>query len=136
MLRLGDNLVLSAKSPFPNSCVNSNILFHMPQLNSDSHYRTDFHIFSFNRIVISSYTLYNNSNHYRLYQKQTSFPVYPYESIGKKRGPQYEEIAKFAKGEENKKILLRLAHEERAHYEIWKKYTDLEMKPEKGKIAY
>ena len=48
----------------------------------------------------------------------------------------YEEIAKFAKGEENKKILLRLAHEERAHYEIWKQYTDLEMKPEKGKIAW
>lgn len=48
----------------------------------------------------------------------------------------YEEIAKFAKGEENQKILLRLAHEERAHYEIWKQYTDLEMKPEKGKIAW
>lgn len=48
----------------------------------------------------------------------------------------YEEISKFAKGEENKKILLRLAHEERAHYEIWKQYTDLEMKPEKGKIQW
>lgn len=35
----------------------------------------------------------------------------------------YAEIAKFAKGEENKKTLLRLAAEEKAHYEIWKKYT-------------
>ncbi len=46
----------------------------------------------------------------------------------------YEEIAKFAKGEENKKTLLRLSAEEKAHYEIWKKYTGIEMKPEKGKI--
>ena len=46
----------------------------------------------------------------------------------------YEEIAKFAKGDENKKVLLRLAQEERAHYEIWKKYTGIEMQPQKGKI--
>ncbi len=46
----------------------------------------------------------------------------------------YEAIAKFAKGEENTKILHRLAKEEKAHYEIWKKYTDIEMKPEKWKI--
>ena len=30
----------------------------------------------------------------------------------------YEKIAAFAGGEENKKTLLRLAREERAHYEI------------------
>lgn len=47
----------------------------------------------------------------------------------------YTEIAKFAKGEENKKTLLRLAAEEKAHYEIWKKYTGVEMKPQKGKVA-
>ena len=47
----------------------------------------------------------------------------------------YEKIAKFAKGEENKKTLLRLAGEERAHYEIWKSYTGVEMKPKKAKIA-
>ena len=47
----------------------------------------------------------------------------------------YEKIAKFAKGEENKKTLLRLASEERAHYEIWKSYTGVEMKPKKAKIA-
>lgn len=46
----------------------------------------------------------------------------------------YEEIAKFAKGEENKQTLLRLSKEERAHYEIWKQYTGIEMKPEKFKI--
>ena len=46
----------------------------------------------------------------------------------------YAEIAKFAKGEENKKTLLRLAAEEKAHYDIWKKYTGIEMKPQKGKI--
>lgn len=46
----------------------------------------------------------------------------------------YEKIAAFAKGEENKATLLRLAKEERAHYEIWKKYTSLDMKPEKGKV--
>ena len=46
----------------------------------------------------------------------------------------YAEIAKFAKGEENKKVLNRLAKEEYAHYEIWKKYTGLDMKPEMGKV--
>ena len=46
----------------------------------------------------------------------------------------YEKIAAFAKGEENRQTLLRLAREEKAHYEIWKQYTDTEMKPEKGKI--
>lgn len=46
----------------------------------------------------------------------------------------YAEIAKYAKGDENKKTLLRLSAEEKAHYEIWKKYTGIEMRPEKGKI--
>ena len=46
----------------------------------------------------------------------------------------YEKIAAFAKGEENRKTLRRLAKEERAHYEIWKKYTNREMKPEKAKV--
>ena len=32
----------------------------------------------------------------------------------------YEKIAAFAKGEENKATLLRLAREEKAHYQIWK----------------
>ena len=46
----------------------------------------------------------------------------------------YEKIASFAKGEENKETLRRLAREERAHYEIWKGYTGEEMKPELGKV--
>ena len=46
----------------------------------------------------------------------------------------YTEIAKFAKGDENKATLLRLAREEKAHYEIWKKYTGEELKPEKLKV--
>ena len=48
----------------------------------------------------------------------------------------YEKIAAFAKGEENKQTLLRLAQEEKAHYEIWKKYSGIEMKPQKGKILW
>ncbi|MBR3843425.1 MAG: VIT1/CCC1 transporter family protein, partial [Christensenellaceae bacterium] len=46
----------------------------------------------------------------------------------------YEKIAHFAKGDENKQTLLRLAKEEKAHYHIWKSYTGVEMKPQKGKI--
>lgn len=46
----------------------------------------------------------------------------------------YKEISKFAKGEENKKVLLRLAEEEKNHYEVWKSYTGIEMKPQKRKI--
>ncbi len=46
----------------------------------------------------------------------------------------YAAIARFAKGEKNKQTLLRLAREEKAHYEIWKKYTGTEMKPQKQKI--
>jgi len=48
----------------------------------------------------------------------------------------YEAIAKFAKGEENKQVLLRLAREEKVHYEIWKQYTGIEMKPQKMKIFW
>ena len=47
----------------------------------------------------------------------------------------YQEIAKFAKGEENKKTLIRLAEEEKNHYNIWKKYTGLELKPNKSIIS-
>lgn len=48
----------------------------------------------------------------------------------------YQRIAKFAKGEENRATLLRLAQEEKAHCEIWKRYTGLEMKPEMGKVFW
>lgn len=46
----------------------------------------------------------------------------------------YQKIAGFAKGNENRQTLLRLAREERAHYQIWKKYTDEELKPETAKV--
>ena len=46
----------------------------------------------------------------------------------------YKAIAKFAKGDENRQTLMRLAKEEKAHYEIWKRYTGIEMKPEKAKV--
>ena len=46
----------------------------------------------------------------------------------------YAEIAKFAKGENNKATLNRLSQEEKAHYEIWKNYTGIEMKPEAFKV--
>lgn len=48
----------------------------------------------------------------------------------------YSEIAKFAKGDENKETLQRLAREEKAHYEIWKSYTNIEMKPNKLKVFW
>ena len=46
----------------------------------------------------------------------------------------YKKIAKFAKGEENKKALERLSAEEFAHHEIWKKYTGIDMKSQKAKV--
>ena len=46
----------------------------------------------------------------------------------------YKRIAKFAKGENNKKALLRLSSEEKAHCEIWEKYTNTKMKPERFKV--
>ncbi len=48
----------------------------------------------------------------------------------------YEKIAKFAKGGENSQTLLRLSREESAHYQIWKGYTGIEMKPERGKVFW
>lgn len=46
----------------------------------------------------------------------------------------YEKIAVVAKGDKNKEVLRRLSGEERAHYEIWKKYTGIEMHPNKYKV--
>ena len=48
----------------------------------------------------------------------------------------YTKIAKFAKGEENKETLRRLAREERAHCEIWKKYTQRDLKPNMWKVTW
>lgn len=46
----------------------------------------------------------------------------------------YEAIAKKMKDGHNKETLMRLASEEKAHYEIWKSYTKRELKPNKFKI--
>ena len=46
----------------------------------------------------------------------------------------YEKIARFAKGEENKETLLRIAREEKGHYEIWKTFSKKDLKPQWGKI--
>ena len=48
----------------------------------------------------------------------------------------YKNIAGFAKGKENRRTLLRLAKEENAHCQVWKSYTDEELKPNKGKILF
>ena len=48
----------------------------------------------------------------------------------------YKNIASFAKGKENRRTLLRLSKEERAHCEIWKKYTSEELKPNRAKVLF
>jgi len=46
----------------------------------------------------------------------------------------YEKIAKYAKGDDNKKTLLKLSNEEKKHYMVLKKYTGKELKPQKRKV--
>lgn len=48
----------------------------------------------------------------------------------------YRAIAAHVKSEENRKALLRLAEEEKVHYDIWKKYTGKELKPQMGKVRW
>lgn len=48
----------------------------------------------------------------------------------------YRSIAKFIKDKHNKETLLRLADEEQKHCEIWEKYTNKKLKPNKLKIFY
>ena len=48
----------------------------------------------------------------------------------------YRKIARFAKGEENKRTLLRLADEEAAHCRIWEGYTGETARPSRAKILY
>ena len=48
----------------------------------------------------------------------------------------YKNIASFAKGKENRRTLLRLAKEENAHCQVWKKYTGEDPRPSKGKILF
>ena len=46
----------------------------------------------------------------------------------------YERISRFAKGDVNRETMKRMAAEERGHYETWKKYTGIEMKPERARV--
>ena len=48
----------------------------------------------------------------------------------------YTRIAKFARGEENKEVLRRIAREELAHCQIWEKYTGKTVKPQMGKVRW
>ena len=48
----------------------------------------------------------------------------------------YKNIASFAKGKENRRTLMRLAKEELAHCQIWKKYTGKELQPNKRKVLF
>ena len=48
----------------------------------------------------------------------------------------YRKIARFAKGEENKKTLCRLADEEAAHCRIWEEYTGEKIRPKRGKVLF
>jgi vacuolar iron transporter family protein len=48
----------------------------------------------------------------------------------------YAQLAKATRNEENSKILSRIANEEKAHSELWKSYTQTEVKPSKIKITW
>lgn len=48
----------------------------------------------------------------------------------------YRAIAARTKNEENKKILLCLADEEYKHYEIWRKYTNRDLKVQRIKVTF
>lgn len=48
----------------------------------------------------------------------------------------YEKIARFAKGEENKQTLSRLAREEKAHYDIWHEISGGTKKPRHLRIFW
>ena len=48
----------------------------------------------------------------------------------------YKNIAAFAKGKENRRTLLRMAKEDNAHCQVWKKYTGEDPRPSKGKILF
>jgi VIT1/CCC1 family predicted Fe2+/Mn2+ transporter len=46
----------------------------------------------------------------------------------------YRGIASRIKHKENREVLLQLSGDETAHYEVWKKYTGREMKPQRLKV--
>lgn len=48
----------------------------------------------------------------------------------------YQRLAKAIKNEDNSQILNRIANEELNHYQVWKRYTKEEVKPNKVKITF
>lgn len=48
----------------------------------------------------------------------------------------YNRLSKLVKDEHNSKILRRIAGEEMKHYELWKAYTKVEVKPNKLRIGF
>jgi VIT1/CCC1 family predicted Fe2+/Mn2+ transporter len=46
----------------------------------------------------------------------------------------YSKIARTVKDENNRSVLERISADERSHYEVWKTYTDRELKPRRLKI--
>lgn len=48
----------------------------------------------------------------------------------------YTKLSKVIKDPENAKILERIGKEEKAHYEIWKRYTNVEVKPNMFKVKW
>ena len=46
----------------------------------------------------------------------------------------YQHIAKSIKDEKNREVMLKMAHEEKAHSLIWKQYTNKVVKPNKFKV--
>jgi len=48
----------------------------------------------------------------------------------------YKKIAKSTKDESNKKVLEKIAQEELNHYNIWKSYTGIDVKPNKVKVVF
>jgi len=48
----------------------------------------------------------------------------------------YQKIARRMKDQSNKKIIIKIANQEKAHYERWKKITGIASKPKKGRIFF
>jgi len=48
----------------------------------------------------------------------------------------YLRLAEKVKDEHNSSVLKRIAGEERKHYQIWKQYTNLEIKPKRSKVNF
>jgi VIT1/CCC1 family predicted Fe2+/Mn2+ transporter len=48
----------------------------------------------------------------------------------------YERLSRLVKDDHNSQVLKRIAGEEQKHYQIWKEYTQVEVKPNKFRIGF